>query len=145
MPVGDGLLFLKPEPSPSLIHSSRSTLGPSPSATYYPTRLAALLRPLYAFLSLSRSGPELPATLGKARRTARGFSVPQGAKIFRPAKPLLSRVGDRQPVRQTLVVPQRQRLGLVINLPLHRSLTSWSRYNDTNSIVAHITKTGPHS
>src|SRR5919107_245575 len=65
--------------------------------------------------------------------------------IFGPAKPLLSRVGDRQPVRQTLIVPQRQRLGLVVNLPLHRSLTSWTRYNDTNRIVAHITNTGPHS
>src|SRR5919107_4729450 len=61
--------------------------------------------------------------------------------IFGPTKPLLSRVGDRQPVRQTLIVPQRQRLGLVVDLPLHRSLTSWTRYNDTNSIVAHITST----
>jgi hypothetical protein len=34
-------------------------------------------------------------------------------------------------VRQTLIVPQRQRLGLVVDLPLHRFLTSWSRYNDT--------------
>jgi hypothetical protein len=39
-------------------------------------------------------------------------------------KPLLSGFGDRQPVRQTLVVPQRQRLGLVVDLPLHRFLTS---------------------
>src|SRR5215210_4823705 len=44
------------------------------------------------------------------------------AKIFGPAKPLLSRVGDRQPVQQTLVVPQRQCLRLVVDLSLHRSL-----------------------
>jgi hypothetical protein len=52
-------------------------------------------------------------------------------KIFGPTKPLLSRVGDRQPVRQTLIVPQRQRLRLAVNLPLHRSFTSQARYNDT--------------
>ena len=34
-----------------------------------------------------------------------GISVPWAAKIFGPAKPLLLRVGDRQPVRQTPVVP----------------------------------------
>ena len=45
-------------------------------------------------------------------------------KIFGPAKPLLWGVGDRQPVRQTLVVPQRQRVRLVVDLPLHRFLTS---------------------
>src|SRR5215207_9977062 len=48
--------------------------------------------------------------------------VPWVAKIFGPAKPLPSRVGDRQPVQQTLVVPQRQCLRLVVGLPVHRSL-----------------------
>src|SRR5215210_3536872 len=43
-------------------------------------------------------------------------------QIFGLAKSLLSRVGDRQPVRQTLVVPQRQCLRLVVDLSLHRSL-----------------------
>jgi hypothetical protein len=47
------------------------------------------------------------------------------AKIFGPAKPLWLRVGDRQPVRQTPVVPQRRGLGLVVNLALHRLLTSY--------------------
>jgi hypothetical protein len=65
-------------------------------------------------------------------------------KICGPAKPLLSRVGDRQPVRQTLLVPQRLRVRLVVDLPLHRFLTSWTRYNYTNSTVADITKTGPY-
>ena len=131
MPVGNSLPFSNPNLrrrssiSPatwSLIHSSRSTpLAPLRQPPNTPTPLAALLRPLYAFLTLSRSVPELArATLRKARRTARGFSVPQGANILRPAKPLLWGVGDRQPVRQTLLVPQRQRLGLVVDLPLHR-------------------------
>jgi hypothetical protein len=62
-------------------------------------------------------------------------------KIFGPSKPLSLRVGDLQPVRQTPVVPQRRCPRLVVDLPLHRFLTSCSRYNDTNSIVSYITKT----
>ncbi len=61
-------------------------------------------------------------------------------KVFGPAKPLLLRVGDRQPVRQTLVVPQRQRLWLVSRLSCTSVFTSCSRYNDTINIVPHITK-----
>jgi hypothetical protein len=45
-------------------------------------------------------------------------------KIFGLSKPLLSRVGDRQPARQTLVVPLRQRVRLVVDLLLHRYVTS---------------------
>ena len=43
------------------------------------------------------------------------YSSPNSLQVqkFGPAKPLLSRVGDRQPVQQTLVVPQRQCLRLV--------------------------------
>src|SRR5918998_890001 len=41
------------------------------------------------------------------------------AKRFGPTKPLLLRVGDRQPVQQTPVVPQRQGLRLVVYLPVH--------------------------
>jgi hypothetical protein len=73
-----------------------------------------------------------------------GFSELWVAKIFGPAKPLLSRVGDRQPELQTLVVPQRQCLRLAVGHPLHRFLTSCLRYNDTINIVARITKTGLH-
>ena len=40
------------------------------------------------------------------------------AKIFGPAKPLLLGGGDRQPVQQALVVPQRQRLRLFVGLLL---------------------------
>ena len=77
---------------------------------------------------------------------SRFCSLPDGAqvgvtKIFGPAKPLLLRVGDRQPVQQTLVVPQRQRLWLVSRLSSSSFLTSCSRYNDTINIVPHITKT----
>src|SRR5918997_5259788 len=68
------------------------------------------------------------------------------AKIFGPAKPLLLRVGDRQPVQQTLVVPQRQSLRLVNRPSCSSFLTSYSRYNDSTNtvphiIVSHITKT----
>src|SRR5215217_3293689 len=89
MPVGNSLLFLTPEPSPQIFNLPGDLVAhpfitlhtwPLSISHLNPTPLAALLRPLYAFLSLSRSGPELPATLRKARRTARGFSVPQGAK-----------------------------------------------------------------
>src|SRR5215216_727745 len=45
-------------------------------------------------------------------RVVLGSKNIQVAKIFGPAKPLLSRVSDRQPVQQTLVVPQRQCLRL---------------------------------
>ena len=57
-------------------------------------------------------------------------------KVFGPAKLLLLRVGDRQPVQQTLVVPQRQRLWLVVGLPVHRSLPP-SRSTVTQSILYH--------
>jgi len=73
-------------------------------------------------------------------------SSPRGswiAKIFGPAKPLLLRVGDRQPVQQALVVSQRQRLRLVSRPFCSLVLTSCSRYNDrAPNIVPHITKTG---
>src|SRR5215211_6513433 len=62
--------------------------------------------------------------------------VPWVAKIFGPAKPLLSRVGDRQPELQTLVVPQRQCLWLVVDLPLHRSLPP-TRGTTTQPILYH--------
>jgi hypothetical protein len=59
------------------------------------------------------------------------------AKIFGPAKPLLLRVGDRQPVQQTLVVPQRQCLRLVVNLPLHRSLPPTRGTTTAHRILYH--------
>src|SRR5215217_9171203 len=66
--------------------------------------------------------------------------VPWVAIIFGPAKPLLLRVGDRQPELQTLVVPQRQCLWLVVGLPVHRSLPPTRGTTACPSIVAHITK-----
>src|SRR5215211_4611 len=66
-------------------------------------------------------------------------SSPRGswiAKIFGPAKPLLLRVGDRQPVQQALVVSQRQRLRLLVGLPLHRSLPP-ARGTSTRPILYH--------
>src|SRR5215211_7830645 len=66
--------------------------------------------------------------------------VPWVAKIFGPAKPLLSRVGDRQPVQQTLVVPQRQCLQLVVGLALHRSLPPTRGTTTRTKIVPHTTK-----
>src|ERR687897_1235183 len=59
------------------------------------------------------------------------------ARIFGPAKPLLLRVGDRQPELQTLVVPQRQGLRLVVDLPLHRSLPP-TRGTTTQSTLYHV-------
>jgi hypothetical protein len=52
-------------------------------------------------------------------------------KIFGPAKPLLSGVGDRQPVRETPVVPQRRGPRPVSRLSSSSALTSCSRCNDT--------------
>ncbi len=69
-----------------------------------------------------------------------GVSVPWVAKIFGPAKPLLSRVGDRQPEQQTLVVPQRQCLRLVVYLPVQWSLPPTRGTTACPGIVAHITK-----
>ena len=97
------------------------------------------LRPF--LLSPSFTEPRRGGLLG-----SKFCSLPDGAqagvtKIFGPAKPLLLRVGDRQPVRQTLVVPQRQRLWLVSRLSCTSVLTSCSRYSDTINIVPHITKT----
>src|SRR5215211_6478694 len=68
--------------------------------------------------------------------------VPWVAKIFGPAKPLLSRVGDRQPVQQTLGVPQRQCLRLVVYLPVQWPLPPTRGTTACSSIVAHITKAG---
>ncbi len=61
------------------------------------------------------------ATPGRTGKIVRGLCAPR-AKIFGPAKPLLSGVGDRQPERRTPVVPQRRCSWLVVDLPLHRSL-----------------------
>ena len=60
-------------------------------------------------------------------------------EIFGPAKPLLWGDGDRQPVRQTLLVPHRQRLGLVVDLPLHRVHYLLDEVQRHPNIVAHIT------
>jgi hypothetical protein len=62
------------------------------------------------------------------------------AKIFGPAKPLLLRVGDRQPEQQTLVVPQRQCLRLVVYLPVQFPLPPTRGTTACPSIVAQITK-----
>jgi hypothetical protein len=61
---------------------------------------------------------------------------PKLPKVFGPEKPLLLGVGDRRPELQTLVVPQRQRLRLVVDLPLHRSLPP-TRGTTTRSILYH--------
>jgi hypothetical protein len=53
--------------------------------------------------------------------------------------------GDRRPVLQTPVVPLRRCLGLVVGLPLHRSLPPTRGTTAYPSIVAHITKTDPRS
>src|SRR5215203_501518 len=53
--------------------------------------------------------------------------------------------GDRQPERQSLVVSQRQCFGLVVYLPLHRSLPPTRGTTACPAIVAHITKHGPRS
>jgi hypothetical protein len=67
--------------------------------------------------------------------------APWIAKIFGPAKPLPLRVGDRQPEQQTLVVPQRQCLRLVVYLPVQGPLPPSRGTTACPSIVAHITKT----
>src|SRR5829696_9042861 len=59
------------------------------------------------------------------------------AKIVEPAKPLRSRVGDRQPVLQTPVVPQRRGLRLVVDFPLHRSLPP-TRGTTTQPVLYHV-------
>src|SRR5215207_8910130 len=66
--------------------------------------------------------------------------VPWVAKIFGPAKPLLLRVGDRQPELQTLVVPQRQCLRLVVYRPVQWPLPPTRGPTACPGIVAHITK-----
>src|SRR5215207_1828743 len=66
--------------------------------------------------------------------------VPWVAKIFGPAKPLLLRVGDRQPELQTLVVPQRQCFELVVYLPVQWPLPPTRGTTACPTIVAHITK-----
>ena len=79
------------------------------------------------------------------RATAAGFkaapTVRSPAKIFGPVKPLLSGFGDRQPVRQTLVVPQRQCLRLVVYVPVQWPLPPTRGTMACPTIVAHITKT----
>src|SRR5919112_6006715 len=65
--------------------------------------------------------------------------VPWAAKIFGLAKPLPLRVGDRQPEQQTLVVPQRQCLRLVVYVPVQRPLPPGRGTTACPSIVAHIT------
>jgi hypothetical protein len=49
-----------------------------------------------------------------------GFSLCHKGKNIRTSEAAPARSGDRQPVQQTPVVPQRRCLRLVVNLPLHR-------------------------
>ena len=48
-----------------------------------------------------------------------------GGKNIRASEATPVKSGDRQPEQQTLVVPQRRGLGLVVDLALHRLLTSY--------------------
>jgi hypothetical protein len=80
--------------------------------------------------------------LGKARRIEYGSLGTLGGKNIRANKAAPVKRGDRQPVRQTLVVPQRQCLRLNVYLPVQRSLPPRRGTTACPSIVAHITKTG---
>src|SRR5215212_1705159 len=71
------------------------------------------------------SSPRLPCVRSQNIRTSEAAPV---------------KSGDRQPVQQTLVVPQRQRLWLVVGLPVLRSLPPTRSTTACPSIVAHITK-----
>ena len=62
--------------------------------------------------------------LGKAGRIVRGSVYPRWQNI-RTSEAAPVKRGDRQPVRQSLVVSQRQCFGLVVYLPLHRFITSY--------------------
>src|SRR5215213_10281059 len=53
--------------------------------------------------------------------------------------------GDRQPEQQTLVVPQRQCLRLVVYLPVQWPLPPTRGTTACPSIVAHITKSVVHT
>ena len=65
---------------------------------------------------------------------------PKGQNI-RTSEAARVKRGDRQPERQTLVVPQRQGLRLVVDLPLQRSLPPTRGTMACPAIVAHITNT----
>jgi hypothetical protein len=77
--------------------------------------------------------------LGKAGRIVRGLCTLGGKDIRANKAPPVKR-GDRQPEQQTLVVPQRQCLRLVVYLPVQWPLPPTRGTTACPTIVAHITK-----
>ena len=65
-----------------------------------------------------------------------------GSKNIRTSEAAPVKSGDRQPEQQTLVVPQRQCLRLVVYLPVQFPLPPTRGTTACPSIVAHITKAG---
>ena len=68
-----------------------------------------------------------------------------GGKDIRTSEAAPVKRGDRQPVRQSLVVPQRQCFELVVYLPVQRYLPPTRGTTACPAIVAHITKHGLRS
>src|SRR5215204_826131 len=64
-----------------------------------------------------------------------------GSKNIRTSEAAPVKRGDRQPEQQTLVVPQRQCLWLVVYLPVQGPLPPTRGTTACSYIVAHITKT----
>src|SRR5215204_42240 len=64
-----------------------------------------------------------------------------GSKNIRTSEAAPVKRGDRQPEQQTLVVPQRQCLWLVVYLPVQWPLPPTRGTTACPCIVAHITKT----
>src|SRR5215208_276197 len=64
-----------------------------------------------------------------------------GSKNIRTSEAAPVKSGDRQPEQQTLVVPQRQCLRLVVYLPVQWPLPPTRGTTACPCIVAHITKT----
>jgi hypothetical protein len=79
--------------------------------------------------------------LGKARRIVGGSLCTLGGKNIRANKAAPVKRGDRQPVRQSLVVPLRQCFELVVYFSVQRSLPPTRGTTACPTIVAHITKT----
>ena len=68
-----------------------------------------------------------------------------GGKDIRTSEAAPVKRGDRRPVRQSLVVPQRQCFELVVYLPVQRFLPPTRGTTACPHIVAHIAKHGPRS
>src|SRR5215210_8145391 len=68
-----------------------------------------------------------------------------GSKNIRTSEAAPVKRGDRQPEQQTLDVPQRQCLRLVVYFPVQWPLPPRRGTTACPCIVAHITKRGPHS